>query len=132
MSASILPPRKRDWTPGTTQIGVFLRMPDGATVACVRKRASRKDAQAVMNVALGVLGVPAPLPDAVLRVRVLEELCNRLKNVLALGADAARLEGRPEEATEDLIFEAENVLAQKDTVSWDAVNTSPETSSKEG
>lgn len=32
---SMLPPRKRDWKPGTHQIGVFIRTPDGATLEMV-------------------------------------------------------------------------------------------------
>lgn len=32
MSRSILPPRKRDWKPGTTQIGMFLRTREGDTI----------------------------------------------------------------------------------------------------
>lgn len=35
MTRSLLPPRKRDWTPGTYQIGVFLRTKDGAVLECV-------------------------------------------------------------------------------------------------
>lgn len=35
MSRSGLPPRKKDWKPGTYQVGLFIRMPDNAQVVSV-------------------------------------------------------------------------------------------------
>lgn len=28
----VLPPRKKDWKPGTHQLGLFIRFPDGAVI----------------------------------------------------------------------------------------------------
>ena len=28
---SVLPPRRKDWTPGATQVGLFIRTSDGGT-----------------------------------------------------------------------------------------------------
>jgi hypothetical protein len=30
--SKILPPLKRNWKPGSTQIGLFIRQPDGSTI----------------------------------------------------------------------------------------------------
>ena len=39
---SMLPPKKRDWIPGTPQIGLYIRFPDGAQIELVvDKNASR-------------------------------------------------------------------------------------------
>jgi hypothetical protein len=31
-STPVLPPRKKDWKPGTHQVGLFIRFPDGAVI----------------------------------------------------------------------------------------------------
>ena len=37
---SCLPPRRKDWTPGDTQVGLFIRTPDGSTVEMTHNTSS--------------------------------------------------------------------------------------------
>lgn len=39
MSETILPPKKRDWKPGTSQVGIFLRTPQGSKIEMVANTA---------------------------------------------------------------------------------------------
>ena len=40
MSETILPPKKRDWKTGTSQVGIFLRTPKGSKIEMVANTAS--------------------------------------------------------------------------------------------
>lgn len=40
MSSSVLPPRKRDWSKGNVQIGLFIRFPNGETMEATINSAS--------------------------------------------------------------------------------------------
>jgi hypothetical protein len=64
--SSILPPRKKNWTPGQYQIGLFIRTPDG----CVIESSWDKPTQEIVDKALAVLinkfkGVLPTTSDAV-------------------------------------------------------------------
>ena len=53
-SRSLLPPRKRDWTPGTYQIGAFVRTPEGTVFEMVStKPVSKARAELVLDVMRG-------------------------------------------------------------------------------
>lgn len=45
----LLPPRLKDWKPGTYQIGVFVRNPKGFTVAFARNEAPKEQADALIE-----------------------------------------------------------------------------------
>lgn len=46
--ASLLPPRKRNWTKGVPQIGLFIRTPDGGTIETTIDKATRSEFIAVL------------------------------------------------------------------------------------
>ena len=52
---SMLPPRLRNWKKGTVQVGVFLRMRDGATVTTVNDKASEDQEALACALAVGNL-----------------------------------------------------------------------------
>jgi hypothetical protein len=45
----LMPPRKRNWCPGTYQIGVFIRTAEGSVIEMVRDAATEGEALAVQN-----------------------------------------------------------------------------------
>jgi len=54
MTKSLLPPRKRDWTPGTYQIGAFVRTPEGTVLEMVStKPVSKARAELALDVIRG-------------------------------------------------------------------------------
>ena len=54
-----LPPRLRDWTEGTPQIGAFLRTREGGTVELVNNAATAEQEALVLALVLGASKVPA-------------------------------------------------------------------------
>jgi hypothetical protein len=48
-----MPPRKRDWTPGTYQLGYFVRDPRGTVLEGVLDRADVKKATQLIKLMLG-------------------------------------------------------------------------------
>jgi hypothetical protein len=50
---TILPPKKRDWKPGTPQVGVFLRTAKGTRIAMTSDRASVDEVALVRLLLLG-------------------------------------------------------------------------------
>lgn len=63
--SSTFPPKKRDWTPGVLQIGVFMRTKMGATLECVRDKATDGDLVLVTALIHGADSLPAELVEAV-------------------------------------------------------------------
>lgn len=51
---AVLPPRKRDWKPGTTQLGLFIRFPDGAVIE-VSVHEAKTDESEAAHTLLGLL-----------------------------------------------------------------------------
>jgi len=45
-SPKLNPPRKKDWKPGTFQVGLFIRTPEGATIEGVWDNADRRAQEA--------------------------------------------------------------------------------------
>lgn len=45
----LLPPRKKDWTPGTWQLGVFLRSPDGSVVEWLAAKGTPEEADFLLE-----------------------------------------------------------------------------------
>jgi len=48
-----MPPRKKDWTPGTHQVGVFVRTPKGTVIEVVHDNASESEAGRVLAAVCG-------------------------------------------------------------------------------
>jgi len=65
-SENLLPPRKRNWTPGKYQIGVFVRTPGGTVIQMV----SDHPTMPLMRALAEVLGVP---PDHIRTYEVFPE-----------------------------------------------------------
>ena len=51
-----MPPRRRDWTEGTPQVGIFIRTADGGTVQWVNDRASQRELEAALDIISGSWG----------------------------------------------------------------------------
>lgn len=63
MTDTVLPPKKRDWKPGTCQVGIFMRTQDGSKVEMVFDSASPEIcacvSQALEHAALKPLSKPS-------------------------------------------------------------------------
>jgi hypothetical protein len=55
--ASVLPPRKRDWKPGTHQLGLFIRFPNGDLIELSAHKA-KEDETATALALLKLLSRP--------------------------------------------------------------------------
>ena len=64
-SPPILPPRRKNWTKGTPQIGIFIRTPDGGQIEMAIDRAGRR----IFRAALELLHVSSSLQPLTKSVR---------------------------------------------------------------
>ena len=62
---SMLPPRKRERTPGTLQVGVFLRTAKGSVIEMMRDRATEQDQVLALALIAGGENLPAAVVEAV-------------------------------------------------------------------
>jgi hypothetical protein len=52
-SERIFPPRKKNWTEGTPQIGIFVRTPDGCVIQWCADKATEEEMVAAFNIMHG-------------------------------------------------------------------------------
>ncbi len=64
--AAELPPKKRNWTAGSPQIGVFLRTRMGSTIALVNNKASVRQETLVLALLLGGGAGAGKVPEEIM------------------------------------------------------------------
>jgi len=65
MTMGLLPPKKKDWVPGSPQVGVFLRTAQGTVIETVHDRATNDEQAFVAALIRGVHLLPDKLVMAV-------------------------------------------------------------------
>jgi hypothetical protein len=75
---SLLPPRKRNWTKGIPQVGVFLRTPDGGVIEMSHDKASPDEVAFVILLIRGLKQCPEEIKRLV-RAEEKEPACKKGK-----------------------------------------------------